>query len=259
MSAPPVLVETPDTAVKLITLNRPEKRNALSVVLMDALEQAVSAASSDPRCRVVILRGNGPVFCAGLDLHEVADPANLGRSAETLARLYETLCETRLVTIAAVHGAAFGGGVGLLAACDLVVAADDLQIGFPEVRRGLVAALVAALLQRQLPERVLRELILLGRTLRAPEALAIGLVNRVVPLEQCLDAARALASEVIRGAPGAIARTKQLLDDLSVRPIRDALRRALRYHVDSGNAAEAVEGIGAFMQKREPSWVSGPR
>jgi methylglutaconyl-CoA hydratase len=151
-----------------------------------------------------------------------------------------------------------GGGVGLLAACDLVVAADDLRVGFPEVRRGLVAALVTALLRRQLSDRVLRELVLLGRTITAAEALSVGLANRVVPPDRLMDEAASLATQAVRGAPGAIARTKRLLDDLAARPIVDELGRALQYHLEARDAAEAAEGIAAFLEKREPRWDVRP-
>jgi methylglutaconyl-CoA hydratase len=257
MSEPLVLVETVEESVVRVTLNRPEKRNAMSVALMEQLREAVRAAAGDPRRRVLILRGNGPVFCAGLDLQEASIAAQAEPSARALAGVYEAICLSPLVTIAAAQGAAMGGGVGLLAACDLVVAADDLRIGFPEVRRGLVAALVTALLRRQLPERVLRELVLLGQTIDATDAQRHGLVNRVVPSDRLMDEAECLAGQVLQGAPVAIARTKSLLDDLAARHIASDLVHALRCHLEARNDSEAAEGIAAFLEKREPRW--GPR
>jgi len=174
-----------------------------------------------------------------------------------LAGLYQTICASPLVTIAAAHGAAIGGGAGLIAACDLVVASDDLQIGFPEVRRGLVAALVTCLFRRQLGDRTLRELVLLGRSVDAKRALELELVNQVSPAEHLPDAAIALALEACRGAPGAIVRTKRLLDDLAPRSISADLKIALEYHLAARDSAEAAEGVAAFHQKREPRW--GPR
>jgi methylglutaconyl-CoA hydratase len=174
-----------------------------------------------------------------------------------LAGVYEAICRSPLVTIAVAQGAAMGGGVGLLAACDLVVASDDLRIGFPEVRRGLVAALVTALLRRQLPERVLRELVILGQTITATEALRHGLVNRLVSADRLVAETANLVGQVLQGAPVAIARSKVLLDDLAPRPITTDLVHAVRYHLEARDDSEAAEGIAAFLEKREPRW--GPR
>jgi methylglutaconyl-CoA hydratase len=249
-----VLVDATDPALVVLTLNRPDKRNALSVALIEQLTATVKRAGNEPQRRVIILRGSGPVFCAGLDLTEAADPATAGRSAEALAALYLAICQSPLVTIAAAQGAAYGGGAGLLAACDFVVAAEDLHVGFPEVRRGLVAALVTCLVRRQLGDRFVRELVLLGQAVPAGRALDLGLVNRVVPSDGLLTVANGLALEVCKGAPGAIARTKRLLDDLAPRPIEEELRRALRYHLEARQSAESAEGIAAFREKREPRW-----
>jgi methylglutaconyl-CoA hydratase len=147
-----------------------------------------------------------------------------------------------------------GGGAGLVAACDLAVAADDLKLAFPEVRRGLVAALVTALLRRQIGDRSARELILLGRTIGADEAKTLGLVNRVTSLPDLLSAAKETTRDVCAGAPGAIRRTKDLLDELSPRPIIEDLQIAMKYHREARNSLEAVEGIRAFREQRLPKW-----
>src|SRR4051795_5812076 len=220
-----VLVDAADPAVAILTLNRADKRNALSIALIEQLTAAVKRADNEPHRRVLILGAGGPVFCAGLDLAEAADPAAAGRSAEALAALYLAICRSPLVTIAAAQGAAYGGGAGLLAACDFVVAAEDLHVGFPEVRRGLVAALGTCLVRRQLGDRPVRELVLLGQPVPVGRALDLGLVNRVVPADGLMTVATGLARDVCKGAPGAIARTKRLLDDVAPRPIEEDLRR----------------------------------
>jgi methylglutaconyl-CoA hydratase len=248
------LIDNRDEMITVLTLNRPGKRNALSIELIEQLTHNVREAASDRRRRALILRGAGSVFCAGLDLAEASATETADRSASALAELYATLCGSPLITIAAAHGAAMGGGVGLLAACDLVVAADDLRIGFPEVHRGLVAALVSCLLRRQLNDRAVRELVLLGQTISAETALAMGLVNRVVPLSALSNTSLELARQSCKGAPGAIARTKRLLEDLSPRTIVEDLRRALKYHLEARESAEAAEGIAAFRERREPRW-----
>jgi methylglutaconyl-CoA hydratase len=249
-----VLVRREDPGVVIVTLNRPDKRNALSVALIEQLRAAVEAASVDAGCRAIILRGAGPAFCAGLDLAEAAQPDGHERSGDALRQLYETLATSPAVTIAAAHGAAMGGGAGLVAACDFALAADDLRLAYPEVRRGLVAALVTCLLCRQACDRVVRELVLLGQTVDATRAAALGLVNRVVPAAQLESTAMELAREIARAAPGAIERTKSLLDELSARPIREDLERAMKYHLEARHSAEAAEGIAAFREKREPNW-----
>jgi methylglutaconyl-CoA hydratase len=253
-TTPLVHVDASDPTITVLTLNRAAKRNALSIALMDELLAAATSASTDLNRRVLILRGDGPAFCAGLDLHEAADPSTRDRSAHLLANVYRTIYQSPLVTIAAVHGAVMGGGIGLMAACDLALAADDTSIAFPEVRRGLVAALVTALVRRQVADRTLRELVLLGQTIPATQAMSIGLVNHVVPLHQLRDEASGLASYVVQGAPNAIVRTKRLLDGLFPRSISSELDYALQYHLQARDDAESAEGIAAFRQRRKPVW-----
>ena len=249
-----VLIDSTDPAVTVITLNRPLKRNALSVQLLQELLAALQSFSQESDRRVLILNANGPVFCAGLDLKESADRENRQQSADLLAGVYKTLVACPQVTIAAAQGAAIGGGVGLLSACDLAVVTDDMQIGFPEVKRGLVAALVTALVRRQVNDRRLRELVLLGRTVSAVEAMSIGLVNQITNSNELMAAARALAALAVQSAPLAVQRTKRLLDELSPRPIAEELDRAMRYHIEGRDSEEAIEGINAFLEKREPRW-----
>lgn len=249
-----LLIDAGDPQITLLILNRPEKRNALSIELIDAVRNAVLAAADDPNRRAIIIRGNGPVFCAGLDLNEAADPARTARSAEALAAMYEAIVTSPLVTIAAAQGAAMGGGAGLVAACDFAVASEDLKLGYPEVHRGLVAALVTCLLRRQLGERQVRELILLGQSLSTEQARPLGLINHISAADHLLGDALNLARQACKGAPGAIARTKKLLAESGDVPIAEELRRALRYHLEARHSAEAAEGVAAFREKREPNW-----
>src|SRR5665213_1680879 len=164
-----------DPAIAVLTLNRPEKRNALNLELIGQITNAVTSASADPNRRALVLSANGPAFCAGLDLKEAAAPGGAEKSAEALSRMYLAIGNSPLITIAAAAGAAMGGGAGLLAACDFVVAADDLKIAYPEVRRGLVAALVTCLLRRRLNAGAVRQLILLGQPVSAVDARELGL------------------------------------------------------------------------------------
>ncbi|HEY8667227.1 MAG TPA: enoyl-CoA hydratase-related protein [Tepidisphaeraceae bacterium] len=252
-----LITNLPSPQVAVLALNRPEKRNALNIALIEAIRGGLRRLEGEAAVRVVIVRGEGPAFCAGLDLQEAGDAGRSGESAEALAGLYLELCKSDLVSIAAVHGAVIGGGLGLAAACDLAVASEDVRIVCPEASRGLVAALVEALLAGQILPRHLRELTLLGEALDAHRALEVGLVNRVVATPRLTDECLKLAAQVCRGAPGAIARTKRLLRELSARPIEEEIAIALRYHLQARNSSEAAEGIAAFREKRQPRW--GPR
>jgi len=254
VNEPILLTSSESPAILVLTLNRPQKRNALSLELIEQVTAAVSAANGEPNRRVLILRGNGPAFCAGLDLKEAASPAGGEKSADALSHMFAAIGNSPLVTIAAAHGAAMGGGAGLLSACDFVIAADDLTIAYPEVRRGLVAALVACLLRRQFSDRAVRELILLGQTIPAGRAMELGLVSQVVSAVELMSTAVDLAHRACRGAPTAIARSKRLLDALSPRPLEEDLRIAMTYHLASRHSPESAEGLAAFAEKREPTW-----
>src|SRR3954447_7645600 len=181
---PVVLVEKQSAHTTVVTLNRPERRNALTIELMSDLVEAVESANADEKQRILILKGAGQAFCTGMDLNEVAQPEKAHASAELVAKTLITLSETRLMTIAAVHGAAVAGGTGLMSACDFVLAAEGTKIGYPEVRRGLVPGMVMTFLRRQLRERDLRELLFSGELFEAERAREIGLVNRVVAREE---------------------------------------------------------------------------
>ena len=170
------------------------------------------------------------------------------------ARMLLALAETRLITIAIVHGAAVAGGAGIMSACDFVIAAERTKIGYPEVRRGLVAGLVMTFLRRQLRERDLRELLLASELFDAERAREIGLVNRVVPSGQLESEAQRIAASVLQGAPGAISNSKRLMEELWSTSVKQDIDRALRHHLEARESAEAKEGIAAFNEKRPPNW-----
>ena len=219
MSEPLILSESPAPGVALVTLNRPDKRNALSIDLMQQLCAEIDRLNAQTESRVIIFAGAGPVFCAGLDLAEARDTAKSAQSGELVARMLKGVMTSPHVTIAAVRGAAVAGGAGLMLACDLAVVADDFKTGFPEVRRGLVAGLVMTFLRRKLPEAKARELILLGELMGAEEALASGMVTRVVPASDVISEALDLARLALKGAPTALKRSKKLFNDLYGKPV----------------------------------------
>ncbi len=254
-----VLYETRSTAA-LITLNRPDKRNALSRTLLGELTAAVARAADDASVRSVILTATGSMFCAGLDLAEVAadisgDPSITEEDMSNLTRLYQAVQSLPKPTIAAVNGTAVGGGAGLISVCDYVLLAEDAKIGYPEVKLGLTAAVLTIFLLRQVGERQTRRLLLGGEMIDAVEARRIGLVNEIVPADQLLPRAEALAAELATGGPDAIAATKKLLDELQDHRLEEDLERAMDSHRMIRLSEESREGIKAFFEKRKPDWV----
>src|SRR2546429_3888590 len=211
---PVVLIEKQSPQTPLVPLTRPERRNSLPIQLLNELISAIKVASDQPDERVLILRGAGAAFCTGLDLKEAADQTKAHATAEMVATTLITLAETRLVTIATVHGAAVAGGAGIMSACDFVVAAEKTKIGYPEVRRGLVAGLAMTFLRRQVGERNMRELLFSAELIDAARAKEIGLVNRVVAPDDVMSEAQKFAESVLQGAPEAIAQTKRLIEEL---------------------------------------------
>jgi len=254
---PVVLIEKQSPQITVVTLNRPERRNALTLELLSQLCAAIKVASDEPQNRLIILRGAGAAFCTGLDLKEAADQTKAHATAEMVADTLIAVSQTHLVTIAAVHGAAVAGGAGIMSACDFVVAAERTRIGYPEVRRGLVAGLVMTFLRRQVSERNMRELLLGSELIYAERAKEIGLVNRVVAQNDLMPEALKFAASVLQGAPGAVAQTKRLIDELWWRSVKDDVDLALKYHMQARESDEAREGIAAFNEKRKPKWAEG--
>ncbi|MGZ5023974.1 MAG: enoyl-CoA hydratase/isomerase family protein [Chthoniobacterales bacterium] len=251
---PVVLVEKTSPQVSTLILNRPERRNALTIELMTELTAAIEVASADEKLRVLILRGAGQAFCAGLDLNEVNQPEKAHASAELVAKTLLALNQTGLVTIAAVHGAAIAGGAGIMSACDFVVASRRTQFGYPETRRGLVAGLVMTFLRRQLRERDIRELLLTGELIGSERALEMGLINRVVEPNELDAEVQKLVASILQNAPGALAGSKRLLEELWCTSVKEDIERSLAHHMRARESDETKEGVAAFLEKRAPNW-----
>src|SRR5467141_2226195 len=251
---PVVLIEKQSPQITVVTLNRPERRNSLTIELLSELIAAIKVASDQADERVLILRGSGVAFCTGLDLKEAADEKKAHMTAELVAKTLVTLAETRLVTIAAVHGAAVAGGAGIMSACDFVVAAEKTKIGYPEVRRGLVAGLVMTFLRRQIGERNMRELVFGGELIDVQRAREIGLVSRVVARDELTTEAQKFADSILQGAPNAIVQTKRLIEELWSRSVKQDVDLALKHHLRARESEEGREGIAAFNEKRPPNW-----
>lgn len=247
--------------VAVLTLNRPDRRNALSHDLLARLRDALDAIGADSAVRAVVVTGAGPAFCSGMDLKEAAEMdatpdgehdmvAVLKEFADLLHRLH-TLPKP---SIAAVNGDALAGGAGLMAACDLAVAAEGARIGYPEVKRGLVAAIVMHDLIRQVGDRRARQLLLTGDPISGEVARDWGLVNAVVPAEGCLAEAIRIGEGLAAGGPQALTNTKRLLDETEGRPSN--LRGAAAISAVIRASDEAREGIASFVEKRAPRWAS---
>lgn len=259
MTVPHVVREDHDQ-VALLVLNRPDRRNALSRGMVAELGDHLTDLAADALTRAVVLIGSGVAFCSGMDLKE-AEAA--GRDAEAerlavadvqaLADLLQRLHTLDKPTVAALNGDAYAGGAGLALACDFVVAAEGAHLGYPEVKRGLVPAVVMHDLVRQVGDRRARTLLLGGEPVPATEAERWGLVNLVVSPERCRDEALALARKLCAGGPKAVATTKRLLDEVGNRP-RD-LRGAAAVTAAVRVSDEAFEGMRAFLEKRTPRWA----
>src|SRR6266852_9761336 len=249
-----VLIEKQSPQIAVVTLNRPERRNALTLELLNELIAAIKVVSDEPHERVLILRGAGAAFCTGLDLKEAANPKNAHATAEMVAKTLLTLSQSRLITIAAVHGAAIAGGAGIMSACDFAIAAVHTKFGYPEAKRGLVAGLVMTFLRRQLHERHIRELLFTSELIGAERAQEIGLINRVVPPNGLENETQKIVAAILQGAPGALTNTKRLLDEFWSTSVQQDIGRALSHHMLARESAEAKEGITAFLEKRAPNW-----
>jgi methylglutaconyl-CoA hydratase len=259
MSQSLVLYEAKPPAV-LLTINRADKRNALNRDLIGALADAFTRARDDGAARCVILTGAGPVFCAGMDLAELKgsidnppEESPVWEDSLRLAKLYDLIYTLPKPTVAAVQGTAVAGGVGLVTVCDLALTVASAKFGYPEVRRGLVAAMVMPHLLRHVGERMARYLLLSGDSIDAQQAWHSGLVNEVVPHEYLLERALALASACAEGGPQALAATKNYLRQFSRQTL--SIEEAARASAAPRLSLECQAGLRAFFAKQRAPWA----
>ena len=215
-------------AVRILTLNRPEKRNALDTALTRALLEALRATDEDEGVRCVVLTGAGAAFCAGADLAEfkgLADPKAAEARAELTMHLHLAFSKIVTPVVTAINGAAMGGGAGLAIAGDLAVMAESAKLGYPETKHGIVAAIVMANLVRQVGRKSAFELVSLAEPIAARRALELGMVNRVVPDGRVLDEALALAEKLAAVSRPAMAQTKALFHEVADLPLEAALEK----------------------------------
>ncbi len=252
----PDLVRSRQGAVVVLRLNRPEARNAYDPELLDDLSLALVEAEADDEVRAVVLTGTGDrAFCAGMDLRAFASGAGYGpRHEEGMAAFQRFIAgEIGVPVVGAANAAAVAGGCELLLACDLVVAAESARFGLPEVQRGLIAGGGGLFVSNRLPLAIALELTLTGDPIDAARAYALGLVNRVVPADQVVDAAVALAERVARNGPLAVRATKEIVRLAAEDMVRARARQAEWLPTVFGSE-DAREGATAFVERRPPRW-----
>jgi methylglutaconyl-CoA hydratase len=257
----PVILDASRAGVAYVTINRPQKKNAFDVATVDALRQAFETLHGADHVRVVFLRGAGGSFCAGADLEWMRDAVDWTESqnrddAMGVARMLKALHDIPALTVALVEGSAFGGGAGLVAACDTALAAEDAIFAFSEVKLGLIPATISPYVVQAVGPRIAKLLFATGRRFDAAYALGAGLVHTVLPADRLMNAAEAIANEMTSSGPEAVAASKALVDAVAHREIdrrlmEDTARRLAAARVGQ----EGQEGVRAFLEKRRPGWA----
>ncbi len=249
--------------VLVLTMARPEKRNALSEAMLAALQSALDAAARNERVRAIVIAAKGPAFCAGHDLKEItarrSDP-DKGRAytdglMRSCARLMRSVVTHPKPVIAAVQGIASAAGCQLVASCDLAVAADNAQFCTPGVNIGLFCSTPMVALSRNVPRKRAMEMLLLGEMLSAQDADQYGLVNKVVPAASVLEEAKAYGRLIASKPPVTIATGKEAFYRQIEMTLAEAYDYAAAVMVENMMHAESKEGIGAFIEKRPPDWA----
>ena len=248
------LLSSLDDGVLSLTLNRPDKRNALNRELIDLLHDALERADLDAEVRTVVVHGAGKDFCAGADLDELLASADRSlteneAAALRLGGLFTRLRELPKPVLAVVHGRALAGGAGLATACDLVLAGAGSQFGYPEIQRGFAPAMVMALLRRVVGEKVALDLVLTGRIYTAEEARAAGLVTRVVSDAKLEREAKALADSLAALSPSAVGLIKRLFYQLDGLPLSDGIALGARVNAVARGTPDFRETIARFLRR----------
>jgi methylglutaconyl-CoA hydratase len=249
-----------ENGIQTITLNRPHKRNALNPELIEELSVALHDAENC-ECGVVILTGAGPAFCAGLDLEhlqtlEAHTHEENRRDSENVARVLRTLYDFPKPVIAAVNGPAIAGGMGLATIPDFTLAVPEAKFGYTEVRIGFIPAIVASFLLRQIGEKRTRELLLTGKVIKAQDAMDLGLVTQVVPADDLIQSAQALAQCLLQNSPQAMMAVKRLLAKHARRRLDEEIEDSILANATQRSTADFKEGIRAFLEHRRPDWPS---
>lgn len=248
------LLITTDGAIRYLTLNRPEKRNALNDALVNALKTALNDAGEDESLRAIVINGVGKDFCSGADLSALQKIAQSNyeenlEDARNLAELFEIIRKLPIPVIAAVHGRALAGGCGLATGCDLVIATRTARFGYPEVKIGFVPAIVTAILRRNVSEKRAFELITQGKEFSAEAALNFGLVNQLFDEETFEADVRDYVSVYENVSRSAVVLTKRLLYDMDGLNFRDALEAGAEVNAEARMTDDCQKGIARFLNK----------
>jgi methylglutaconyl-CoA hydratase len=243
-----------------VVLDRPDVRNAFNAELIEALRAAFETLSADASVRAIVLSGNGKTFCGGADVHWMRNSLVLTREenvedARRLSRMLRTIDHVPVPVIARVQGAALGGGAGLAAVCDIVIAADDAVFGFTETKLGILPAVISPFVLAKIGASHARALCLTGERFTASRAKSIGLVHEVVPAAE-LDAAVArVVREIESASPTGVAATKHLLAQVAEHGYDASLDLTAHAIAEQRTSAEGQEGLRAFLEKRRPEWA----
>ena len=241
-------------SIRVLTLNRPEKRNALNDSLINALKDAIQESDGDDSLRAIVIRGAGKDFCSGADLSALQKIANASyeenlEDARNLAKLFKLIRNAKVPVIAAVHGRALAGGCGLATGCDLVLATETARFGYPEVKIGFVPAIVMAILRRNLGEKLSFELVTQGFEFSAPEAKEFGLVNRLFPEDDFEKTVLEYASVYSKISRSAVSLSKSLLYRMDAMNFEDALEAGSEVNAEARMTEDCQAGIRKFLDK----------
>jgi methylglutaconyl-CoA hydratase len=245
-----------------ITLNRPDKRNAITTTMIAELLTALDVIEKS-HTRVVILTGAGKCFCAGIDLEMLAaiakqSPSENQEDSRRIAKMLRRIWSFPRPMIAAVNGAAYAGGCGIATLCDFTIATTEAKFGYTEVKIGFLPAIVSVFLTRQIGEKRSRDLLLTGRIIGAAEAKEFGMVSEVVPAERLLDRVQELVTELIAASPSSVTRAKHLLTSSAAAGLDHDLERAILENARIRCTPDFKEGIASFLEKRKPMWHGEP-
>jgi methylglutaconyl-CoA hydratase len=238
-----------------ITLNRPENRNALSSVLVAELSHHLMAAIDDTRVRSIVITGTDPAFCAGADLKNRPEKATSGRSDVSFPDVLKRIIDSCKPVIAAVNGAAFAGGLGLVGASDIVIAVADAPMSFSEVRIGVIPAIIAVVCLPKLGTHHAMRLFLTGERFTGARAVDMGFAHRAVTKAQLHVAVQEEVDAINLGGPNAVAEIKRLVRRVPQLSSEEGLREMAEWSARMFRTPEAAEGMAAFREKRKPSWV----
>ena len=253
-----ILIEDTDNIV-CVWLNRPEVHNAMNALMIEELTSAYSSFKND-QIKAIVLRGKGKSFCAGADLHYMKDIASFGLKENTrdslkLAKLFQCIYSSPIPTIALVHGSAFGGANGLLAACDMVLAEENTTFAFNEVKLGIAPATIAPFVIKRIGEFGAKELMITGKKFKTKEALKWQLVNHSFTNVELEDALQKILHEIKRNGPQAVQETKKLIHLIMNEEDNDMLKHTAKLIAKLRASDEGQEGMESFLEKRKPKWV----